>query len=301
MTGGVYRNADDAARERMRELEGAIETRGAAVPERIRPFLPEAERHELEVAHAELVALGDPSKGPVARMPFLERYAAALEAALTHAPSAQARYDELPTESPDPPEFPFSIYADSRGAKHALERIVRELDPSARFEHEPTEIRVRFALAGAPYALRYRWRTLEEPNFKERMVDLAPSVDAVVHPISGDFVLASSAVRDAKPLTLTPEGALHSIGKSLGLVREIEVGDMDLDAAFLIRGDEDTARSLLQGTMRHQLLAFCRFDVPTLEIRPGRVSLAWHYETTPKFLRHAARILELARGRTGKT
>jgi hypothetical protein len=84
-----------------------------------------------------------------------------------------------------------------------------------------------------------------------------------------------------------------AMGQSLGLKREVAVGDDSFDGLFFVEGTRVAVDRLLVPAVRAQLLKLSRFDVPTLEIDPPRrlASLRWRFEPQVAALRAAVRVL----------
>jgi hypothetical protein len=75
--------------------------------------------------------------------------------------------------------------------------------------------------------------------------------------------LVTSIPRALPRLVVRHETLVLSVGKKLGLKREVEVGDTSFDGLFLIEGTKEAADRYLGTAVRAQLLALSRFDIPT--------------------------------------
>ncbi len=91
---------------------------------------------------------------------------------------------------------------------------------------------------------------------------------------------ASSLLRVTVPETLERialghQGLRHTLGKKLGLVRELEVGDTELDSRFLITGAAATI-AVLTVRVRHALLQLPSAQL-RLSIGRGYATLTWRF------------------------
>ncbi|AKF07643.1 hypothetical protein DB32_004792 [Sandaracinus amylolyticus] len=80
--------------------------------------------------------------------------------------------------------------------------------------------------------------------------------------------IAAPVAPGVATLSLGPETLWHSLGKMLGS-REIELGDSTFDGAFLVAGDEETVRAVLDAPTRAALLALGTNHRAELRIAPG--------------------------------
>lgn len=85
--------------------------------------------------------------------------------------------------------------------------------------------------------------------------------------------LASSVSRAAGPFRLEPEGIMQDLFEMLGLRREIELDDATFDPVFLIRGHEDTVRTMLTPLVRNSLLLVSAEGPLRLFVDSGRALL----------------------------
>src|SRR5690606_11480844 len=104
-------------------------------------------------------------------------------------------------------------------------------------------------------------------------------IDVSIHPDitqskGSNFMLeAQTTVAPSARLTLHPEGVLQDLFEAIGLWRELELGDSAFDPAFVVRGDEATARAFLTPAVRRALLAIGEEAGLRVAIDHGRARL----------------------------
>jgi hypothetical protein len=94
-------------------------------------------------------------------------------------------------------------------------------------------------------------------------------------------------------LSLRPELPGERLDKALGMTVDVEVGDRDFDARFVVEAAPvEAARKVLPPSVRGALLAFPHDDdSPRLRLGDGRASLSWSREPDPTLLLHALTAL----------
>lgn len=112
----------------------------------------------------------------------------------------------------------------------------------------------------------------------------------------GSVITIATGVRRSTPnLKLRPQLFGHAFSKAVGLTRDIEVGDAELDGRFLIDAEQEDARRMLTASVRRDVLRIAAFDEPVLVVGAGRASLNWRYDLTYPPLEAALRILTAMR------
>lgn len=92
-------------------------------------------------------------------------------------------------------------------------------------------------------------------------------------------------------LRLRPEGILQDVLEMFGLGQEIELGDQAFDPAFVVEGDEPSARTILRHDVRGDLLALSARGITTLTVARGSVMLEVQDALGPASLLFALRVL----------
>ena len=107
--------------------------------------------------------------------------------------------------------------------------------------------------------------------------------------------VTTSVAAGTPPLRIRPQTFLHGIGKAIGLVRDVEVGDERFDDFFLIDAEPDVAKRLLVPSVRKALLAVATFDIPDVVVRDGRADLHFRFEPSERAIRNATLALAAIR------
>lgn len=85
--------------------------------------------------------------------------------------------------------------------------------------------------------------------------------------------LRTSLPAEVGAFAVEPETFVHRVGKAVGWVREIEVGEREFDDGFLVRGDEELAQALLSDRMRRRFVELSPCG-PVLRVRDGIAELS---------------------------
>lgn len=88
-----------------------------------------------------------------------------------------------------------------------------------------------------------------------------------------DVHLLSSVPRGAAPLVVRHGGLLDDLRALFGSKRRIQLGIESFDGLFVIEGDEATARTLLDGSMRNTLLRLGELTPVELRMGDGRARI----------------------------
>lgn len=110
-------------------------------------------------------------------------------------------------------------------------------------------------------------------------------------------VLALAAQGVPVELVLRPELAGEGLDKALGMTVDVEVGDAEFDARFVVEAAPvESARQLLVAPVRRALMAIpVDHEFPRLGICEGAASITWGREPDPVMLAHALEALEQVR------
>jgi hypothetical protein len=168
----------------------------------------------------------------------------------------------------------FAPRAQVEALSQALSTLLPAHDPRARLWREGSSVlRGEFHTRGAPLGL------------------LAGVTD------KGEvrLALATGVSAALGTLRLDPEGMGDAILKTVGLRREVALGDPAFDHCFLVRSSDEVARALLPPPVRAALLVMAREDVPRLEVGHGMAVLRWCYEPTATALEAAVQVLAFLR------
>lgn len=294
-----YRDAQTGLGARLAELAARIREREAEVAEAFWASLDPMERERLASLRDALDVLemdrAEVSFAELARAETLAaQYLDEVERIVARLPTLEEEWSELPDEVPDPPisvqglagAFDLGLLVEERaGFEKAFASTVRDSDREAEIiigERYPSvEARSATCLAH----LRYR-----EAPFSLRATAHATS-NGLLEEVS--MCLVTSVPRAMPRLLVRHESLLMAVGKTLGLKREVDLGDASFDGLFFVEGNANAARRLLGSSVRRELLKLARFDVPTLQIDPSnRIAvLSWRFEPQPAALRAALRVL----------
>jgi len=85
---------------------------------------------------------------------------------------------------------------------------------------------------------------------------------------------AETTVAPSARLEVKPEGILQDLLDAIGIRAELELGDSAFDPAFVVRGDEATARSFLTAAVRRALLVIGEEATLEIAIARGRARLS---------------------------
>ena len=285
MSSDLYRDAHLGMRARLAELDARIEEREAEVTDAFWDTLtPELREQLVMLRQGKELATSDSLEELARGEAMLVAYLEELERRIATLPTMEAEWMEVPDEVAPPP-------APRRVVGHATideaEQIfrsfgvmVRERARDAVVDGERPSYLARFREHGAPFALRATLHT----NGNGQVAEV-------------EMWLVTSIPRALPRLLVRHETLVLSVGKVLGLKREIEVGEPSFDGLFLIEGAKEAAELFLVPAVRGQLMALSRYDVPTLAIDPeARVaSVRWRFEPAAKALDAAVRILTWVR------
>jgi hypothetical protein len=106
-----------------------------------------------------------------------------------------------------------------------------------------------------------------------------------------DMTTQTTVPRLFGELELAPQGFGSELLIALRLKRDIKINDAEFDGSFVIGGDVDAARAMLNEKVRKVLLAIARLDIPRLTVGHGLATLTWHYEPTRAILDTAFQAL----------
>jgi hypothetical protein len=293
VTRSAYRDQLHGVRTRVEErLREAAERE-----DRLTELLWESLPPELAARLRELRGTSEPSRDTLHELTradgVLEAYLHALEETIELAPSLELERRSLPESAPDPkllrePEPPLwrrlreveRMHTESEWLGERLRGILRRLDPRARFERLGLLAeRVRFRARGAPMSL------LCELRLRGDTADY-------------DLALATSVSSGTPRLSLRSWTWTHALLKSLLMVLDVDVGDDEFDALFLVDAQKDVAVRLLSPDVRLALRALSYYDMPTLDVGCGVALLRWSYEPTAAAVDAGARALAGIRAAT---
>lgn len=288
MAVGLYRDAHLGMRARLRELEARIRDQEAEVTEAFWDNLEAGLREHLARLRGALADVDASSLEALARAEgALAQYTSELDKLIRRLPGIEEEWREVPDDVTDPPDdraraFGFALAAED------LDRVARLLTQAVRARDKDAELLApirgafvaRFRDRGAPFALRAR--AIQDTN--------GQLIDVAMH-------LVTSVARATPALSLRHETLLHSFGKALGVKREVDVGDDSFDGLFFVEATKAAVERLLTPSVRAELLALARYDIPTLVVDPRaqRASLRWKFEPSAKALDAAVRVLATIR------
>lgn len=286
MSGDLYRDAHVGIRARLGELATRIEDREAQVADAFWDTLAADVLERLLALRDAMTSLEHESLAELARAEGdLAAYLEELERIITTLPALEEAWLELPDDVEDPPKARMAwddltpSFDDERELLRTLTATVRERARDAVVVQEDNSMIARFRENGCPFVLR-----------------------ATMHPRGNQLseismCLVTSIPRALPRLVVRHETLVLSVGKALGIRREVEVGEPSFDGLFLIEGSREAADLFLVPAFRTQLLALSRFDVPTLDVSPESrtVSLSWRFEPAAKALDAAVRVLTAVR------
>ena len=294
-----YRDAQTGLGARLAEVAARIREREDEVAETFWASLEPMERERLASLRDALDVLDmertEVTFAELARAETLAaQYLDEVERIVARLPTLEEEWCALPAEVPDPPPstpgfgraFDLGLLVEERaGFERAFAATVRDSDREAEIIIGETYPSVEARSVSCLAHLSYR--------------DAPFSLRATAHPTSNGLLeevsmcLVTSVPRAMPRLLVRHESLLVAMSKTLGLKREVDLGDPSFDGLFFVEGNARAVRRLLGGSVRRELLKLARFDVPTLEIDPpNRVaSLAWRFEPQPGALRAALRVL----------
>jgi hypothetical protein len=287
MSGDLYRDAHLGIRARLAELEVRIVEREAEVTEAFWETIDESQRKELDTLRDGFDLAGAESLDELARAEsMLAAYLDELERLIAALPSVEADWLEVPDEVPDPPAAKLSFRSGHPSAAEAYElrrtftAMVRERDGDAEIIDDNPVYLARFRERHCPFALR-----------ATAHAEVSGQISEV------DMCLVTSIPRALPGLLLRQETLVLSLGITLGIKNDFEVGDPSFDGLFVIEGSRAAASLFLVPAVRTQLLLLARFDIPTLHVDPSSraASLCWRFEPAPKALDAAVRVLVAVR------
>lgn len=294
---GVYRDPVDAVRTRIDQRRAEIAERESRLTELLWEVLPPEDAARLR----ELRGTCEPTRDTMHELAradgVLEAYQEALDQAIALAPSLEVERRALPDAAPDPrplraPEpHVLPSFGDANGVQAACDwlqdrvrSIFTKLDPRAAVEaFGRLAVRVRFRSRGVPLSLLCEMRMRGDV------------------PSECDMALATSVSAGTPALRLRPWTWTDALGKGLRLVRDVDIGDEEFDALFLIDSAREAARRLLSFDVRSGLRALSYYDMPTLEVGEGMALLRWSFEPNMTSIDAAARSLSGVRAATFDT
>jgi len=284
MPADLYRDPYIGIRARLAELRARIRDREAEVTPAFWESLREDVRDRLREAREAIDLEEAASLEALARAEgLLASYVDELDRLIARLPTLEAEWHELPDDVATPPLV--ESWAWSQGPSdeewdsfmRRFESTVRDRDREAAVASDGRHTLVaRFRDHSSPFALRATAYSTGNGQIGEVAMWLVTSVP-----------------RAMPRLHVRHETLVLALGKVLGLKSEVEVGEPSFDGLFLIEGAKEAVRRLLPPSVRAQLLALSRFDIPTLEIHPSErvASLRWRFEPAAKALDAAVRVL----------
>jgi hypothetical protein len=294
---GVYRDPVDAVRTRIAERRAEIAEREARLTDLLWELLPAEDAARLR----ELRGTSEPSRDTMHELAradgVLEAYRDALDQAIALAPTLEVERRVVPDAAPDPRPLrtpqPRALgglteRTHLQSACHWLHERLRgvfaKLDPRAGVEMlGALAMRVRFRARGVPLSLLCEMRMRGDV------------------PTECDMALATSVSSGTPALKLRPWTWTDALAKSMLLVRDVDVGDDEFDALFLVDAAREAARRLLSFDVRNGLRALSYYDMPTLEVGDGMALLRWSFEPNVTSIDAAARSLSGVRAATFDT
>lgn len=281
----MYRDAQLGLRARLAELEARIREREAEVADVFWTSLDPRELDRLGSMREAIEVLADNGAITHEQLARAETLAAhyldELETIIARLPTLEEEWRELPEDVPDPPLSTHALDAalapsERTAFERALRATVHDRDRDAELVLEGASYLVHFRDRGAPFSLRATPHTRGNGQVSE--------VSMCLH---------TSVPRALPRLFVRHETLVMAFGRSLGLKREVAVGDYAFDGLFFVEGSRAAVDRLLGPAVRRELLTLSRFDVPTLEVDPPRrlASLKWRFEPQAAALRAAVRVL----------
>jgi hypothetical protein len=228
-------------------VRARIAEREAEVTEHFWRALPEGDRQDIDELRK---GATDRNEDIAAESCF--RLLAAIEAAIERLASIEEAWRTAP---PDPPSGAVELRLVAPADLRRGLALVRKLDPKARAtkgqgdEDDVRRVRaiVRFTHAEAPLCFQ-----LWAPDQATDVVEMATSVAPGLPPVRVELA-----------------GAFDDLLASLGLGRDVEIGDDEMDALFEIRGDSESARALIGPPVRSALRMLAGIGAPWLETGKG--------------------------------
>lgn len=288
---GAYRDPLQGLRARVQDLARDVEEREAVVTEALFTHLPSKLARKLADLRARATTPATTEAELLEAEVTLGAYRDALDEAIELAPDLEDEQRALPADAPDPrlashlrpyiDRFvPDIVLETCESAERGLRIAALALDKHAELVREsPYAFRARFQAHGAPFSV---------------LTQIAYSINDT--PADTHVFLSTSVAAGTPPLRIRPQTFLHGIGKAIGLVREVEVGDERFDDFFLIEAeDADVAKRLLVPSVRKALLAVATFDIPDLVVRDGRADLHFRFEPSERLIRNATLALAAIR------
>ncbi|MBX3268665.1 MAG: hypothetical protein KF729_00295 [Sandaracinaceae bacterium] len=259
----AYRGDGEASAERLAALDAEI----AGLEARLTPIFWERA--------APVFGIDPPSKRPLGSLEARHDRIARLEATLERARHAPAAAPELPRRGPPPEGVLASI---GEALSFAPAEILDAARDAARAHAADVSLDYR---SYATWSARFRAR--------EAPIDLTIAIGKKEND-SSVFATVETTVAPAAVLRLDPEGILEDLLETLGLRREVELGDPSFDPVFLIRGDAPSARALLTADVRRALLAVNAQANLRATVRDGLARIRCAAQTREVF----ARMIEVA-------
>lgn len=229
---GIPSGGLTAVRARIAEHE-------AEVTEHFWEALPEADRQDL----AELRKAATNRDDEIAAEACF-RLLAAVEAAIERLPAIEEAWRTAPSVAPaNALDKTLSRTPDPRRGL----AFCRKLDPKAeRTSDDRPEVRFRHADAPLCFQL---WAEAEGVDVVEMATSVAPGLPAVRVELAGAF---------------------DDVLASLGIGKDVEIGDDEIDALFEIHGESENARALIGPPVRSALRMLAGIGDPWLETGKGR-------------------------------
>jgi hypothetical protein len=294
----VYRDDERAVTERIEALERAIAARQRLLTPFVRERLPEALRDRISV-HAEL----PPDEEPVRRADDLTAHLEALEEAVALVPRLREDLLALPggevvlPRQPPTSSRPLLGDVSLESDRTRLTYILMSLDAEAAIWIDGTAdygaVCAALQPEGEPLGLivtLYRMRLVDT-----QLVGSSYSAHKEPTPQREPEGQAWTRLAPGTPrLEAYPQGLKETLLlKPLGLRRDVQVGDPDLDGELMFDADEDVARTLIVERVRRGLLAvIAGADRVRLSIEDSAIAtLTWDGETDERVLRGAVDVL----------
>jgi hypothetical protein len=252
-----YRDPLAGLRSQIATKRGLLETREQKLPVLLRAMLPEALAERLARLRERVVVEAD-------SLEALTGVDAALDEILAvHDEAAQVlpRLRDCPLDVPDPPKPPLSppwVIEETYqlGFRSMLTRRLGQISPDAwlvRWDDSTYLSRVR--VADAPIILSSR-------------IDVTPA-----QPTTFRSTVRTSVPRATPVLEVRRERLLDGIGRAIGVVRDMTIGNEAFDEAFVVDADPE-ATALLSADVVQSLLELEHLE-PRLAVKRGIAELVW--------------------------
>lgn len=261
----TYRDPLAGLRGQIAVKRAATTSKSAQVPPTLRALLPAALAARVDALEAE-GSLGDDALGDadLERLSAVDSALDALAAALEEALALAPRLKDCPDAPPDPPwpELPEPWLIEDPpqlGLRRALEARVLGLDEDSFLRR----------WGDAAYLSRLRVEDVRVVfMFSLRITEITFALDGF------RSSLRATVPRAFPELHLRPEKTLDALKKSVGLARELHLGEPALDEAYFVTGDPRALPLLDVSRVRGALGALAAFD-GALHVEGGVVVASW--------------------------